>query len=179
LITDVVETTERSYQSRLGSGAAVDVALLCQQVVKQSYHDFTTYILLCLPLLHFFLDLACCNITPTMATVNISDVDQVQAAYDSIVALQSNWLLLRYGVENTDDLFLYASGSQGLPELKQAFEDLSVVHLAFYREENLQVPAKPGFALINYIPSSISGVRRARALVQSRRVGALFYKASA
>ncbi|KIK60330.1 hypothetical protein GYMLUDRAFT_244345 [Collybiopsis luxurians FD-317 M1] len=113
-----------------------------------------------------------------MATVNISDVDAVTAAYDSVVNLETNWFLLRYGVENTDDLFLYASGSKGFAELKQSFEDLSVVHIAFYHEESSQVPSKPGFALINYIPTSISGVRRARALVQSRRVGALFLKAS-
>ncbi|KAJ3755102.1 hypothetical protein EV360DRAFT_50382 [Lentinula raphanica] len=73
----------------------------------------------------------------------------------------------------SDEFYLFTSSDKGLPELKQSLEDLSVVHIAFYHEE---AQSKPGFVLINYIPSSISGIRRARALVQSRRVGALFVK---
>ncbi|KAF5388636.1 hypothetical protein D9757_004838 [Collybiopsis confluens] len=103
--------------------------------------------------------------THSMATVNISDVDSVQAAYESVLNQECNWILLRYGVENTDDLFLYASGSKGLAELKQGFEDLSVVHIAFYHEEFTQ--PRPGFALINYIPSFISGVRRGTFLTRN------------
>ncbi|KAF9078046.1 hypothetical protein BDP27DRAFT_1253044 [Rhodocollybia butyracea] len=113
-----------------------------------------------------------------MAAPNISEeeIESVLTVYESMLdsELNTNWLLLKYGGEN-DEFFLHASGARGLPELKQAFEDLSAVHIAFYHEE---VPSKPGYVLINYIPPQMSGVRRARALVQSRRVGALFIKAS-
>ncbi|GAW09985.1 enoyl- hydratase carnithine racemase [Lentinula edodes] len=110
-----------------------------------------------------------------MTAVNITDVDAVLAIYNSLVELHLNWLLLKYD-DNSDEFYLHASGSKGLPELKQSFEESSTVHIAFYNEESSQVQSRPGFALINYIPSSISGIRRARALVQSRRIGALFVK---
>ncbi|KAJ4473779.1 hypothetical protein J3R30DRAFT_3377648 [Lentinula aciculospora] len=108
-----------------------------------------------------------------MTSANITDINAVLVKYNAIVDSDSNWLLLKYD-ESSDEFYLHASGFKGLSELKQSFEDLSAVHIAFYHEELPQVRSKPGFALINYIPSSISGIRRARALVQSRRVGALF-----
>ncbi|KAJ4000923.1 hypothetical protein F5050DRAFT_238977 [Lentinula boryana] len=110
-----------------------------------------------------------------MAAANITDVDAVLSAYDSIVELLSKWLLLKYD-ENSDEFYLSSFGSKGLPELKQSFEDHSVVHIAFYHEDSPQIRSNPGFVLINYIPSSITGIRRARVLVQSRRIGALFVK---
>lgn len=50
-------------------------------------------------------------------------------------------------------------GSEGLEELKSKIDDLDQVFIAFYREE---IDVEPGFIVINYIPSSISGVRRGK-----------------
>ena len=45
----------------------------------------------------------------------------------------------------------------GLEELKNKIYDVDEVFIAFYREE---VDLDPGYVLINYIPPSVSGVKR-------------------
>ncbi|KAJ7695178.1 hypothetical protein B0H17DRAFT_1329808 [Mycena rosella] len=98
---------------------------------------------------------------------NFSNPDAVLAAYDAVVRGDANWLLLAYDTDVQPDAFqLYASGSDGLPELKSKIEDLQV-YIAFYRDRN-------DFILLNIIPEVVSGVKRARALVHSRRIGGVF-----
>lgn len=112
--------------------------------------------------------------------------DDSLAAYQAVVNRESNWcviflafsaaypfsrLLLAYDPSVQPESFqLYAQGSgiDGLPELKSRIDDPSQVFIAFYRDGN------DGFILLNIIPESVSGVRRARALVHSRRIGAIF-----
>lgn len=78
-------------------------------------------------------------------------------------------LLLSYDSSVQPEVFeLYGSGAEGLPELKSRIEDPLQIFIAFYREGN------DGFILLNMIPESVSGVRRARALVHSRRIGGVF-----
>ncbi|KAJ7281826.1 hypothetical protein C8J57DRAFT_1219636 [Mycena rebaudengoi] len=91
------------------------------------------------------------------------------AAYDAVVNGQANWLLLTY--DNTvhpEALRLFGSGADGLPELKSRIEDPLQVFIGFYRE------GADGFILLNVVPDSVSGVRRARVLVHSRRIGQVF-----
>ncbi|KAH6916207.1 hypothetical protein BKA70DRAFT_1092797, partial [Coprinopsis sp. MPI-PUGE-AT-0042] len=77
-------------------------------------------------------------------------------------------LMLQY-----DDLVLYGAGLDGLEELKTKIYDLNRVFVAFYR---METEFGVGYILLNYIPPCISGVRRARALVHSRRIGAVLQK---
>jgi MAP7 domain-containing protein 1 len=79
-------------------------------------------------------------------------------------------LLLTYdpSVQPEDTFQLLAWGNQGLPELKSRIESTQQIFVAFYREGN------DGFILLNFIPQTISGVRRARTLVHSRRIGVVF-----
>ncbi|KAG6850550.1 hypothetical protein H0H93_011749 [Arthromyces matolae] len=83
----------------------------------------------------------------------------------------ANWLLLHYS--KFDELALFDHGSGGLRELKRSIEDLGQIHIGFYREE---VEVDAGFAIINYVPASTPAVKKARALVHSRRVAAVFNK---
>ncbi|KAJ6591725.1 hypothetical protein DFH09DRAFT_1137813 [Mycena vulgaris] len=100
--------------------------------------------------------------------VNFTDADTVLAAYDAVVKGGASWLLLAYDSDLQPDAFqLYATGADGLPELKSRIEDPSQVFIAFYRDGF-------NFILLNIIPETVSGVRRARALVHSRRIGAVF-----
>ncbi|KAL0579278.1 hypothetical protein V5O48_002732 [Marasmius crinis-equi] len=103
---------------------------------------------------------------------NLVDYGSVLAAYDSIVKQDSTWFLLTYS-ENVDRLVLYAQGRHDLPELKSHLTDLTQVYIGFYHEA---LNTHSGFVLINYIPTTISGVRRARALVHSRRIGSALIK---
>ncbi|KAJ7115807.1 hypothetical protein C8R44DRAFT_793337 [Mycena epipterygia] len=101
--------------------------------------------------------------------VNFTDSAAVMGAYDAIVGREANWLLLAYDTSVQPEAFqLHGSGADGLPELKSRIEDPSQVFIAFYRDGNA------GFILLNIIPESVSGVRRARALVHSRRIGSVF-----
>lgn len=56
-----------------------------------------------------------------------------------------------------DELTLHSYGVEGLEELKTRLSDLHNVFIAFYREE---VDVDAGYVIINYIPSSISEVKR-------------------
>ncbi|KAJ6581349.1 hypothetical protein B0H19DRAFT_502876 [Mycena capillaripes] len=102
-------------------------------------------------------------------SVNFVDHAAVLVAYDAVLSKEANWLLLAYdlSVQPEDTFQLFASGSGGLPELKSKIDDPSQIFVAFYREGN-------DCLLLNIIPESVSGVRRARALVHSRRIGAVF-----
>lgn len=58
-----------------------------------------------------------------------------------------------------DELFLCETGSDGLHQLKHRIDELDQIFIAFYREE-LGPGEEPIFALVNYIPSNISAVKR-------------------
>ncbi|KAJ7623383.1 hypothetical protein FB45DRAFT_925433 [Roridomyces roridus] len=92
-------------------------------------------------------------------------------AYDSILHREADWLVLAYNPSVQPDSFqLLATGSGGLPDLKNAIrtvQDPAYVFIAFYRDN-------AGFILLNLIPDAISGVRRARTLVHARRIGGTF-----
>ncbi|KAF8074753.1 hypothetical protein FPV67DRAFT_1474871 [Lyophyllum atratum] len=105
--------------------------------------------------------------------LNLSDPGAIVGAYESIIDIRNtnNWLLLQY--TKHDEIALFDHGSGGLRELKRSIEDPEQVHIGFYREE---IDVEPGFVVINYIPPSIPAVKKARALVHSRRVGAVFKK---
>ncbi|KAJ7043456.1 hypothetical protein C8F04DRAFT_1072139 [Mycena alexandri] len=101
--------------------------------------------------------------------VNFADHAAVLVAYDAVLSKEANWLLLSYDSSIQPEVFeLHGSGAEGLPELKSRIEDPLQIFVAFYREGN------DGFILLNIIPESVSGVRRARALVHSRRIGGVF-----
>ncbi|KAJ7583681.1 hypothetical protein C8J56DRAFT_954690 [Mycena floridula] len=89
-----------------------------------------------------------------------SSIDAITAAFESIMRMESDWLLLAYGTDNLDELLF-------------KMNDLSQVFIAFCRED---VPKDPGHICINYIPHSVSGSRKARVFVHSRRIGAVFNK---
>lgn len=107
--------------------------------------------------------------------LNLANSQSILDAYSSIVddTHGNDWLLLQYTNTWSDELSLFAYGSGGVAELKNKIDDLKQVYFAFCRE---QVDLKPAFLLISYIPDSVSGVKRARALVHSRRVGTIFKK---
>jgi len=89
----------------------------------------------------------------------------IQTAYDEIVSGQdTNWLILGYN-DSRDKISLYSKGSGGVEELRQNLRE--EVLYGFLRIENR-------FVLITYVSEQVSGVRRARALVHGRAVGALF-----
>ncbi|KAF7294438.1 ADF-H domain-containing protein [Mycena kentingensis (nom. inval.)] len=108
------------------------------------------------------------------AQISFTNEPLVLDAYNAILSFKTNWLLLAYDLQQPDasrgQLFLEASGPGGLPQLKSHIQDLGQVFFGFLRDEG--VP--DGYILLNIIPASVSGVRRARALVHSRRIGAVF-----
>ncbi|KAF7309679.1 ADF-H domain-containing protein [Mycena indigotica] len=95
--------------------------------------------------------------------------DDVLEAYNAVVNNKANWLLLAYDVQ-PETFRLYGSGSNGLSELKSRIEDPDQVLIGFYRDE----ARSDGFIILNYVPSTVSGVRRARCQVHSRRIGTIF-----
>ncbi|KAF5355247.1 hypothetical protein D9758_006002 [Tetrapyrgos nigripes] len=103
-------------------------------------------------------------------TVTFNDHNAVMEAYASVPVRYFRFLL-KYAQES-DDLMLHAQGDQGLAELKKSLDEPTYVHFGLYRED-----ATPsGYVLINYIPSLVSGVRKARALVHSRRLASSLIK---
>nr|CAG8508202.1 12203_t:CDS:2 [Entrophospora candida]CAG8585812.1 3245_t:CDS:2 [Entrophospora candida] len=92
----------------------------------------------------------------------------ITVAYEEIVnGHDTNWLILGYH-DTRDKISLYSKGSQGLDELRSNLKD--EVLYGFLRIENK-------FVLLTYVSEQVSGVRRARALVHGRAVGALFKQA--
>ncbi|CAG8663892.1 449_t:CDS:2 [Funneliformis caledonium] len=89
----------------------------------------------------------------------------ISVAYDEIVSGQdTNWLILGYN-DTRDKISLYSKGPGGLDELRDNLKE-EVIY-GFLRIENR-------FVLLTYVSDQVSGVRRARALVHGRAVGALF-----
>ncbi|KAF8938019.1 hypothetical protein EDD21DRAFT_61990 [Dissophora ornata] len=86
-------------------------------------------------------------------------------AYQEIVSgTPTNWLILGYH-DTRDKISLYSKGAGGLEELKANLKE--EVLYGFVRIENK-------FALLAYVSEQVSGLRRARALVHGKAVGALF-----
>ncbi|KAG0316740.1 hypothetical protein BGZ99_006721 [Dissophora globulifera] len=86
-------------------------------------------------------------------------------AYQEIVSgTQTNWLILGYH-DTRDKISLYSKGTGGLEELKANLKE--EVLYGFVRIEDR-------FALLAYVSEQVSGLRRARALVHGKAVGALF-----
>lgn len=102
-------------------------------------------------------------------SVDISDA-KIHSAYASIVRGEAtNWLILSYG-STRDTLTLLSTGTGGIEELQKSLSD-DDAYFAFVREEK-------AFCLINFFPTGIPGVRRARALVHARAVTSLFKSAN-
>ncbi|KAG9300616.1 hypothetical protein G9A89_005216 [Geosiphon pyriformis] len=92
----------------------------------------------------------------------------ISQAYEEIVSGQAtNWLILGYH-DTRDKISLYSKGTGGLDELRQNLKE--EVLYGFLRIENR-------FVLLTYVSEQVSGVRRARALVHGRAVGAQFKQA--
>ncbi|RHZ53887.1 hypothetical protein Glove_433g9 [Diversispora epigaea] len=90
---------------------------------------------------------------------------EISVAYEAITSGQdTNWLILGYH-DTRDKISLYSKGSGGLEELRNNLKE--EVLYGFLRIENR-------FVLLTYVSEAVSGVRRARALVHGRAVGALF-----
>ncbi|KAF9523048.1 hypothetical protein CPB83DRAFT_65312 [Crepidotus variabilis] len=105
-----------------------------------------------------------------MANLNLADPAAISAVYSSILDNDNNWLLLHYENDAFDEIGLHSYGGQGLEEMKTKISSLEDVFIAFYREE---LENDPGYIIINYVPPTISAVKRAKVLVHSRRVGAI------
>ncbi|KAI8887067.1 hypothetical protein K501DRAFT_243092 [Backusella circina FSU 941] len=75
----------------------------------------------------------------------------------------TNWLMLGYN-NTKDTISLYSSGTNGLAEFRDQLKN--EILYGFVRVEDR-------FILISYVPDSVSGVRRARALVHSRSVASI------
>ncbi|KAI8643953.1 hypothetical protein BD408DRAFT_341467 [Parasitella parasitica] len=94
---------------------------------------------------------------------NISD-PRILNAYVSIIEEEAtDWLILGYR-DTRDVISLYASGVHGLSEFRASLTN--EILFGFVRIEDK-------FIQITYVPDSVSGVRRARALVHSRSVAAV------
>ncbi|KAF9295204.1 hypothetical protein BKA57DRAFT_447404 [Linnemannia elongata] len=86
-------------------------------------------------------------------------------AYQAIVSgTPTNWLILGYH-DTRDKISLYSKGTGGLEELRSNLTE--EVLYGFVRIEDR-------FALLAYVSEQVSGLRRARALVHGKAVGALF-----
>ncbi|EPB88523.1 hypothetical protein HMPREF1544_04636 [Mucor circinelloides 1006PhL] len=91
---------------------------------------------------------------------NIND-PRILNAYIAITEDEpTDWLILGYR-DTRDVISLYASGVHGLSEFRNNLTN--EILFGFVRVEDK-------FILITYVPDSVSGVRRARALVHSRAV---------
>ncbi|KAG0017842.1 hypothetical protein BGZ81_010514 [Podila clonocystis] len=86
-------------------------------------------------------------------------------AYQAIITgTPTNWLILGYH-DTRDKISLYSKGTGGLEELTSNLKE--EVLYGFVRIEDR-------FALLAYVSEQVSGLRRARALVHGKAVGALF-----
>ncbi|KAF9344896.1 hypothetical protein BGX26_003770 [Mortierella sp. AD094] len=86
-------------------------------------------------------------------------------AYQAIISgTPTNWLILGYH-DTRDKISLYSKGTGGLEELRSNLSE--EVLYGFVRIEDR-------FALLAYVSEQVSGLRRARALVHGKAVGALF-----
>ncbi|KAF9083700.1 hypothetical protein BGX23_011221 [Mortierella sp. AD031] len=86
-------------------------------------------------------------------------------AYQAIISgTPTNWLILGYH-DTRDKISLYSKGTGGLEELRANLTE--EVLYGFVRIEDR-------YALLAYVSEQVSGLRRARALVHGKAVGALF-----
>ncbi|KAI5121878.1 hypothetical protein M0805_001084 [Coniferiporia weirii] len=100
----------------------------------------------------------------------------ITSAYDDIIKRKSkDWLLLSYG-KTRDKLSLLTSGGGDFDDMCQGLSRVPEdVYFGFCRERDGE---RNYFALLTFVPTSVSGVKRARALVHSRAVGSLFKAAN-
>ncbi|KAG0246403.1 hypothetical protein B0O80DRAFT_426560 [Mortierella sp. GBAus27b] len=91
-------------------------------------------------------------------------------AYNEITSgSPTNWLILGYH-DTRDKVSLYSKGTGGLPELTASLTE--EVLYGFVRIDDRYV-------LLTYVSEQVSGLRRARALVHGKAVGALFKASNA
>ncbi|RUP50576.1 hypothetical protein BC936DRAFT_138581 [Jimgerdemannia flammicorona] len=88
----------------------------------------------------------------------------ILVAYNEIINFEgTNWLILGYN-DTRDVISLYSKGSGGLSEMRDNLREEVLYGFARLEER---------YVLITYVSEQVSGVRRARALVHGRAVGAL------
>ncbi|KAF9438903.1 hypothetical protein BGZ76_003263 [Entomortierella beljakovae] len=95
---------------------------------------------------------------------DLTDPAILETYQDIISGSPTNWLILGYH-DTRDKISLYSRGAGGLGELTSNLKE--EVLYGFVRIEDR-------FALIAYVSEQVSGLRRARALVHGKAVGALF-----
>ncbi|KAG0005776.1 hypothetical protein BGZ80_010724 [Entomortierella chlamydospora] len=100
---------------------------------------------------------------------DLTDPAILEAYQDIISGTPTNWLILGYH-DTRDKISLYSKGSGGLDELTSNLTE--EVLYGFVRIEDR-------FALLAYVSEQVSGLRRARALVHGKAVGALFKASTA
>ncbi|KAF9950704.1 hypothetical protein BGZ72_007675 [Mortierella alpina] len=95
---------------------------------------------------------------------DLTDPAILEAYQDIVSGTPTNWLILGYH-DTRDKISLYSKGTGGLEELTANLKE--EVLYGFVRIEDR-------FALLAYVSEQVSGLRRARALVHGKAVGALF-----
>ncbi|KAF9099412.1 hypothetical protein BGX29_006437 [Mortierella sp. GBA35] len=95
---------------------------------------------------------------------DLTDPAILEAYQDIISGTPTNWLILGYH-DTRDKISLYSKGTGGIDELTSNLKE--EVLYGFVRIEDR-------FALLAYVSEHVSGLRRARALVHGKAVGALF-----
>ncbi|KAG0322325.1 hypothetical protein BGZ97_007413 [Linnemannia gamsii] len=99
---------------------------------------------------------------------DLTDPAILEAYQDIISGTPTNWLILGYH-DTRDKISLYSRGTGGIDELTSNLKE--EVLYGFVRIEDR-------FALLAYVSEQVSGLRRARALVHGKAVGALFKASS-
>ncbi|KAG1448471.1 hypothetical protein G6F56_008932 [Rhizopus delemar] len=94
---------------------------------------------------------------------DVSDPRILNAYYGITEDEPVNWLLAGYK-DSRNVIILYSSGTNGLSEFREHLTN--EILFGFIRVEDK-------FVLVTYVPDSVNGVRRARALVHSRSVAAV------
>ncbi|ORZ26353.1 hypothetical protein BCR41DRAFT_419877 [Lobosporangium transversale] len=100
---------------------------------------------------------------------DLTDPAILEAYNDIVSGTPTNWLILGYH-DTRDKISLYSKGTGGLEELTANLTE--EVLYGFVRIEDR-------FALLAYVSEQVSGLRRARALVHGKAVGALFKASNA
>ncbi|KAF9972438.1 hypothetical protein BGZ73_004441 [Actinomortierella ambigua] len=100
---------------------------------------------------------------------DLTDPAILEVYQEIISGTPVNWLILGYH-DTRDKISLYSKGTGGLEELKTNLRE--EVLYGFVRIEDR-------FALLAYVSDQVSGLRRARALVHGKAVGALFKQSHA
>ncbi|KAG0031395.1 hypothetical protein BGZ81_001303 [Podila clonocystis] len=95
---------------------------------------------------------------------DLTDPAILEAHQEIVSGTPTNWLILGYH-DTRDKISLYSKGSGGVGELRANLKD--EVLYGFVRIDDR-------YALLAYVSEHVSGLRRARALVHGKAVGALF-----